>query len=52
MKRLSRESYVNKVLPANLIYSKSTPGTDVMIFKKKFAEKISEKNGVFDSKQS
>jgi hypothetical protein len=28
------------------------PGTDVVIFKNIFAEKFSEKIGVFDSKQS
>jgi hypothetical protein len=31
---------------------RASPGADVMIFLNIFAEKFSEKNGVFDPKQS
>jgi hypothetical protein len=34
------------------IWVQTPPGTNVMIFKNIFAEKICEKIGIFDSKQS
>jgi hypothetical protein len=45
-------SRVNNYILDSVFYYIHLPGNDVMIFKNIFAEKFSEKIGVFDSKQS